>query len=71
MADRAVALAIAFAAGFAFAVEVKAADVRVAMPTANAILCPSGVWIAQRHDRRDKDGRIVKSVWKRKCVESK
>jgi hypothetical protein len=73
MADRAVALAVAFAAGFAFAVEVRAAQERMPVSAANAILCPSGTWVAQRYDRRRWNERtqeyeFVRTRWVRRCA---
>lgn len=32
------------------------------------VLCPTGNSIAMRHDKRDRNGVIVKSKWERTCL---
>lgn len=33
-----------------------------------AVLCPTGNSVAMRHDKRDRDGIIIDSKWKRTCL---
>ena len=42
-------------------------DAQSKEPALSDPICPSGVWVAQRYDKRDKAGRIIKSTWRRVC----